>query len=203
MRELKPLKLWIFTHLYRLVLEKIRVLDVPAPADLSQQPDERFLGGSLRVVNLDDNPQFTALSYVWGAFSIPPNTVLCQPSFDIPITTNCWSALRSLRGMFSSLTIWVDSICINQDNGEEFQQIPLMEGIYSLAETVFLWLGDGNPDTDKAMNYLRTAGYQNLLQPNPQSVLERPKVGVYFKAFVREACIRSFKTPWDIVAKRS
>jgi hypothetical protein len=39
---------------------------------------------------------------------------------------------------------------------EKAQQIPLMESVYSNAESVFLWLGDGNRGTDRAMHYLNS-----------------------------------------------
>jgi hypothetical protein len=38
-------------------------------------------------------------------------------------------------------------------------QILLMGDIYSKAETMYVWLGEGNDATNRAMAYLETAGY--------------------------------------------
>lgn len=140
---------------------EIRVFDV-APAD---ETDEFALCGRLRVVDLNDNPKFTALSYVWGTCAIPPHRVSCGSS-SLKVTTNCHSALHQLRKSFNPLTIWVDSICINQEDEEEqATQIPLMGDIYSMAESVYIWLGEGSPDSDVAIDYLSNAGFQKFLIP--------------------------------------
>lgn len=54
------------------------------------------------------------------------------------------------------MTIWIDSICINQsDNIEKAGQIPLMGDIFSTAETVYIWLDEGNDQSVKAINYIK------------------------------------------------
>ncbi|OQV07916.1 hypothetical protein CLAIMM_12270 [Cladophialophora immunda] len=58
-----------------------------------------------------------------------------------------------------SFTIWVDAICINQDDeAEKSRQIRLMSAIYRGATEVFIWLGDGNERTNRAMSYLEAYG---------------------------------------------
>lgn len=128
----------------------IRVLDVhksdPAGSDR--------LTGTLRTVDLQTLPKFTALSYVWGQGSY--HKIACN-GCDINITQSCYEALTSLRQSRLSLTIWVDAICINQeDNSEKEEQIVLMGRIYTLAEIVYVWLGVGNTETDQAAEYIYT-----------------------------------------------
>ncbi|SCV45633.1 uncharacterized protein FFB14_08767 [Fusarium fujikuroi] len=126
----------------------IRVLDVHE----SDPADGDRLTGTLRTVDLRALPKFTALSYVWGhGFS---QKIACN-GCDLNITQSCYEALTSLRDSCRSLTIWVDAICINQeDNSEKEQQIVLMGSIYTLAETVYVWLGVGNTETDQAAEYI-------------------------------------------------
>jgi Heterokaryon incompatibility protein (HET) len=132
----------------------IRVYDLQDTAD----PDDRIIKGLLRIINLAENPSFTALSYCWGSYSSPKDTISCG-EHSLEITRNCWSALWHLRKKFGSITIWVDGICINQDDGDEKSiQIPLMRDIYSSAQIVYLWLGEGNKKTDQAMDYLAKGG---------------------------------------------
>ena len=149
---------------------EIRVLDLPTSTPgIEVQVGARCLSGTLRIVNLDDNPKYSALSYVWGTFSIPCDTLKCsKSSLEIDITTNCSSALRNLTTKLGALTIWVDAICINQASEEEkLQQIPLMRDIYSRATNVYIYLGDSSPGTTAAMNYFRTYGYQKSLHADP------------------------------------
>lgn len=172
---------------------EIRVLDVGPP----DNTNDFALCGRLRVVDLNDNPKFTALSYVWGTYSLQRHTVSCGSS-SIEVTTNCHSALYHLRKLFNPLTIWVDSICINQkDEEEKMSQIPLMGDIYPMAESVYIWLGEGSPDSDQAMDYLSNAGFQDFLVPHGKFnylIPEKSAVlweAAFYRAYVRH--IRGFK----------
>ncbi|KAF5546566.1 amidase [Fusarium mexicanum] len=142
----------------------IRVLDVhqSVPADGDR------LTGTLRTVDLQTLPKFTALSYVWGEGS--HHKIACN-GCDINITQSCYEALTSLRQSCLALTIWADAICINQeDNNEKEQQIVLMGSIYTLAETVYVWLGVGNTETDQAAEYISTISQFRLFPAEvPQS----------------------------------
>lgn len=58
------------------------------------------------------------------------------------------------------MTIWVDAICINQDDEDEKDhQIPLLDVIYSCATTVYIWLGAGTSTSSSyaAINWLSKA----------------------------------------------
>ncbi|KAJ3544646.1 hypothetical protein NM208_g2941 [Fusarium decemcellulare] len=128
----------------------VRVLDLQDCTGLEDGP----VIATMRVVDLDTRPFFTALSYVWGEWSMPSDVISCN-GYEVPVTKNCLAALRQLNKL-GPITIWVDSICINQKNNQEKNtQIPLMETIYSSlgAHMVYVWLGEGTKDTDKAMDY--------------------------------------------------
>jgi hypothetical protein len=119
------------------------------------------LTGTLRVVSLETCPSFAALSYVWGRSSSPSDAILCG-NVEIEITSNCRDALRQLRQRYGSMTIWVDAICVNQkDEREKSSQLPLMEEIYTWARQVYVWLGNGNEKSDRAMSYLTKLALRN------------------------------------------
>ncbi|KAK3370653.1 heterokaryon incompatibility protein-domain-containing protein [Podospora didyma] len=106
----------------------------------------------LKTASLQRKPTFEALSYVWGDSTVRrPITV----DFDIlPVTTNLEEALRALRRLLESRTLWVDAICINQDDvGEKNTQVPLMGKIYSDATRVVAWLGPSNPAIELAVSF--------------------------------------------------
>ncbi|KAM6534369.1 hypothetical protein FALCPG4_004010 [Fusarium falciforme] len=134
----------------------IRVLDIPKRPLAADE----CLNGTLRIVDLRNSPKFAALSYVWGKGS--DKTISCK-GCDINITRSCHQALFSLRERCGDLTLWVDPVCINQDDdNEKAHQIPLMGEIYTWAEAVYIWLGDGSQATDKAIKYIRAASRHRL-----------------------------------------
>lgn len=122
---------------------------------LGSSPDSP-LRGRLCVADLDNEPEYRALSYFWGDHSSPKDVISCDGE-DFEITTNCMLALRHLTKHFPCpLVVWIDAICIDQNNEDEKRhQIPLMSEIYSRALQVCIWLGPGTPETDTAMDFLR------------------------------------------------
>jgi hypothetical protein len=140
----------------------IRVFDLE---DASRHADgRRQIRGRLRVVSLSESPTFTALSYVWGAHEPSRHTIRCNSCL-LEVTANCWSALWHLWQMFGPMTIWVDSMCINQiDQEEKTAQIPLVGDLYSFAISVYIWLGEGNEQSDAAMDYLSSAGFREYFE---------------------------------------
>jgi hypothetical protein len=127
----------------------IRVLDVAR----QREDGSSVIQTNLRVVDLADKPTFTALSYVWGD-SAQREIIWCGMEA-LNVTRSAWEALRRLRDHHGPLCIWIDAICINQaDEAEKARQIPLMREIYSSALHVYVWLGEGNEKTERAMQHL-------------------------------------------------
>lgn len=139
--------------------QSIRVLDIPpVPGGDPTAP----LRCTIRVIDLEQSPRFTAVSYVWGIWPELPPTILCNDEYNVPINPKGHEALLALRNHHSDnangLTIWVDGICINQDDKDEKAvQIPLMGTIYNFAETVFVWLGEGTPGAQRTAAWLNHA----------------------------------------------
>ncbi|RAQ62744.1 hypothetical protein COH21_012863 [Aspergillus flavus] len=96
---------------------------------------------------------YQALSYVWGSEMKPESIILNGCIFHV--TANLHTALLYLRNRQLERILWVDAICINQDEDdqghEKSKQIPLMRTIYAQAERVIVWLGDATENGDKAL----------------------------------------------------
>ncbi|KPI45306.1 uncharacterized protein AB675_2618 [Cyphellophora attinorum] len=132
-----------------------------------QQDDAPALNDDIPVIKtVDDKTHdgltYEALSYHWG----PPDpecwlTILDEKEADRPetkglnITPNLAKALRSLRYENKTRVLWIDSVCINQeDDNERSDQIPLMDQIYKWAENVCVWLGDADETSDLAFKHI-------------------------------------------------
>lgn len=126
---------------------------------LHVQPDPSDLRAVLETVSLDDDPNYTALSYTWGTeLSDGPGIALSrsqqgQDASRLPITRNLQVVLEHLcTGQIEPVTLWIDALCINQaDVDEKSHQITLMKDVYSKAEKTCVWLGPAADDSDLAM----------------------------------------------------
>lgn len=109
---------------------------------------------------LEAMKKYRALSYSWGA---PPTThriLLAGQQF--PVTENLSAYLhhasrdplvRSLHEKGLKFRIWIDALCIDQDNmTERNAQVLRMRDIYSLSVVVIVWLGEEGEHTKVAMN---------------------------------------------------
>ncbi|KAI0183939.1 heterokaryon incompatibility protein-domain-containing protein [Xylaria flabelliformis] len=110
---------------------------------------EADLRGILRTVALNDKPSYEALSYTWGTrtegrtLKIRQNPKWMSRSNELPITDNLFQALRRLRYLLKPRVLWVDAVCINQEDiDERSAQVALMAEIYSNASSTAIWLGD-------------------------------------------------------------
>lgn len=108
---------------------------------------------SLRLVSLQESPQYEALSYCWGNCAEQSSIYVDNRNF--VVTLSLWDALRSLRSEKSPRIMWIDSICINQqDFRERGNQVMMMRNIYQQAEQVVVWLGSETKSTGDFLEFL-------------------------------------------------
>jgi Heterokaryon incompatibility protein (HET) len=91
--------------------------------------------------SLSCTPSYEALSYVWGLQNNQAH-LYCQGQI-LKIGPNLEAALSQLRRTNRERILWVDKICICQDDiDERGHQVSLMSDIYSSAASVVVWLGE-------------------------------------------------------------
>jgi hypothetical protein len=111
---------------------------------------------SLVHLSLDDNITFEALSYAWGDLDLKRSIFLDGRRF--LVTRNLEIALRHLRYVSDERTIWIDALCIDQnDIDERNEQVARMQQIYQSATKVVVWLGPASKDSDIAIDFLLQA----------------------------------------------
>jgi hypothetical protein len=99
------------------------------------------------------NPEFEALSYVWGDPLITRPIELNGQPFQV--TENLEAALRRLRHNDRVRIMWIDAICINQRNPREQEhQIGLMRDVFEGCSQCIVWLGEEDDETEKALEPL-------------------------------------------------
>ena len=101
-------------------------------------------------------PAFEALSYAWGDAN-PCQKLFCNNSV-IKITQSLFDALIHLRYRKATRTLWVDAVCIDQNNNDEkIEQLPHMKDIYQHASHVVIWLGLAEESSGRALDLIRLA----------------------------------------------
>jgi hypothetical protein len=119
----------------------VEILDTPDGSVCCQLSTVAF-------TNPATKPQYSALSYVWGDASDTENITVNGKT--VPVTKNLAVALRHVKEHWafefpdrdrSSFRIWVDALCINQQDLEERnQQVQAMRYLYPLADIVLAWI---------------------------------------------------------------
>lgn len=105
---------------------------------------------ALRFMDLDEDPDYEALSYTWGAPGFTEKVIIDGNHYKI-ITPNLDDALRRFRLPVHVRRLWVDALCIDQDDPrDKARQIPNMGQIYRGATSVLAWLGN----TKEADSYI-------------------------------------------------
>lgn len=87
---------------------------------------------------------YQALSYAWGPHHERHLGLIYLEGTSHPVTRTMEMALRKLRRKNGELPllIWIDALCINQDDDEEkCHQVEQMRTIYQRAREVSIWLG--------------------------------------------------------------
>ena len=111
---------------------------------LSPGKEDDALEGSLEIVQLDEAPLYSAISYTWGAPIFSRTLHLSHDSY-IKITESLYQALRRFRSETKIVMLWADAVCIDQvsyQSDEKSQQVSIMADIYGKAQEVLVWLGE-------------------------------------------------------------
>lgn len=136
---------------------------------------------SLQSSSCKGNHLYDALSYVWGNVREKLPIFIHGHSFDV--TVNLRAALSHLRNHSLERILWVDALCIDQENQKEKEyQIQFMAKIYSQANRVVVWLGEAADNSDLALEAIRVVGAKKpthssenkTIQPAILSLLQRP-----------------------------
>ncbi|KAK3341031.1 heterokaryon incompatibility protein-domain-containing protein [Neurospora tetraspora] len=107
---------------------------------------------------------YGALSYTWG--DSPDAYEIFINDRKSLVKENLHMALLALRQTDEDRLLWIDAICIDQDNDKEKgHQVGQMRQIYENAEQVLIWLGPSNRGIDSLMDLARRWDYQTSQRP--------------------------------------
>lgn len=103
-------------------------------------------------------PRYESLSYTWGQLDGEEHYVSLNGE-DFNVTPNLELALQALRKPNEPRTMWIDAICINQDDLQErSEQVQIMANIYQRAHTTIVWLGPEDERSDHPIRLIQGLG---------------------------------------------
>lgn len=172
---------------------------------LAPGKDPEPLEGSFHHHDIRKHPPYEALSYVWGD---PRGYEVCHvgKSHPIRIATNLSMALRNLRLPETSRLLWIDALCINQEDiYEKSHQIHLMHELHLHADNVLIWLGEKTENSHFGIEALASfsdetvslsnapwlQGPPELWKKGIQDIMARPW---FFRIWVVQEAVLSRKT---------
>lgn len=162
---------------------EIRLLEINPSAN-----DEADFFCRIKIVSLDDEPHFEALSYVWGTGS-EKHRIFVDGAY-LEIGKNLNIAMRYLRSHVHVRTFWIDAVCINQEDMQERgQQVQIMRDIYSSADKVVSWLGEPVEDTEKGLKIV------DFLSKNNHDSAEDFHEGLFQKTPIELGIMAIFQYP--------
>jgi hypothetical protein len=94
--------------------------------------------------------RYESLFYKYG-WPLPHDVILLD-GVEVAIGGELAAALRRLRNGSEERRIWIDAVCINQNNiAEKNEHVKMMGQIYSQASMVHVWLGEQYGDEEGAL----------------------------------------------------
>lgn len=111
---------------------------------------------------LGAHPAYEALSYAWGRADFA-HEVSTGSSSSLAVSTNLYEALQRLRRRDVKRTMWIDALCINQEDvAERSRQVGKMRDIYRGADQVVVWIGEESATSTRAIDFVRLMGSEKL-----------------------------------------
>ena len=127
---------------------------------------------------------YEALSYVWGKEDDAKSISIDGRLFTV--RDNLHRALLRLRNHSVERVLWVDAICINQeDDKEKEDQIQHIATIYNRANRVIVWLGDATDDSNQAFEHIRIAAEDESRVPSSDEDSEKAVLGILARKWFR------------------
>ncbi|KAH6642791.1 heterokaryon incompatibility protein-domain-containing protein, partial [Boeremia exigua] len=124
----------------------------------------------LSVISLNPAPKYRAASYTWGDPSA--TKVIFVDNRPFRVRVNLWNFISQMREDRYLGLVWIDAICINQDDLQErSEQVAIMGQIYSKATEVRAWLGVATANITKAMGKLADTDWRAASEQRKQRLI--------------------------------
>ncbi|KAK8100444.1 hypothetical protein PG999_010818 [Apiospora kogelbergensis] len=180
--------------------------------ELHHRCDDGF-HGTFTAVSLDveSTPPYTAISYTWDKPVTHAATLQMSNGRSLPLSQTVADLFSMFCGSHSqensrvgagsntdnrySFYFWIDALCVDQNNRtERASQVAQMGRVYSSAEQVLVWLGQGTSETRAAFAFMESK--KDLARTEDWSY--GPKVGPDIDLILPLLTLPWFRRTWVI-----
>lgn len=141
---------------------------------LNIQPGEADdpIRGELIIVSTDSQEDYDAVSYTWadqtGDATRRFRAII--GSGYVSITRSCQEVLQRIRRRFYTKLVWIDSLCVDQDNLQERgHQVQLMPHIYTRAKKTYVYVGPTTSKDESVLEALATGRVEDFWSADAES----------------------------------
>ncbi|KAJ3525108.1 hypothetical protein NM208_g11783 [Fusarium decemcellulare] len=159
-----PSSVWTWDHI---ASKKVDVLKQKRNRQIGVNEQVIRFNCTRREYSLQD---YDALSYTWGDPSRTHSIIVNNKL--LGIAQNLYTALIQLRSATEPRILWIDAICIDQDNIQErSHQVQMMRRVFSAASSVIVWLGDPQGNVDSTLDMVLDYNRREV----PEAVFDYPE----------------------------
>ncbi|KAF2442025.1 HET-domain-containing protein [Karstenula rhodostoma CBS 690.94] len=138
---------------------ELRLSGSATPPGATALPPSGTFICKLSTTSIEAPQPYKALSYTWGIEG--KTSFLDISGTQLNITPSLYTALRYIASWQDVIYLWVDQVCIDQNNNtEKADQVLLMADVYSKAEQTLVWLGPAADRSDELMDLWLYVGRQ-------------------------------------------
>jgi hypothetical protein len=152
--------------------KKMRILDLDAGV-----PDSP-LRGRLRNISLEalTKPTYETISYAWGDTALVQSIFVDDKTMAIPASAAL--ALRCMRLPEKHRSLWIDCICVDQDNNlEKGHQVRLMAEIYVSSSCTLAFISNDEALGQRAFHSMislcNSLGKEHIKDPERDGISKR------------------------------
>ncbi|KXT12560.1 hypothetical protein AC579_2096 [Pseudocercospora musae] len=146
---------------------------------------------NLTVHDIDSCPEYVAISYTWGETEQSRSIELDNKLHRI--FRNCFDVLQLAHYHYKDWLIWIDAICIDQENSiERGDQVRLMGKIFALGKEVAACLGPSGQDADLVLGVLASmsSGQCRAISDSERTLVSRFKDRAYWtRLWIVQECL--------------
>ncbi|KAF2686360.1 hypothetical protein K458DRAFT_430202 [Lentithecium fluviatile CBS 122367] len=162
---------------------------------------------TIRQARLSDaSLEYEAVSYTWGDIAQKRAIYFYDGARELLVGENCHSVLWHLRRRHGVRLLWIDAVCINQENlGERDRQVRIMDEVFKRAFNVTVFLGEQTTGSRVLFEELAAADRalslgEDCNRPSPNDAIVQELEALFRRPWfkrvwvLQEVCAKSFGT---------
>lgn len=160
-------------------------------------PDEQHKPIRCRMASIPLDDHYIALSYVWGEDAATERIEVNGKPFYV--RQNLHDFLHHARTSYPGEFLWIDAMCINQQDTEERNhQVRQMDRIYRSAHVVVSWLGSGDEDLEAWLPHDTSASITEISHETIQQYIEDAPVEVVLENLMTLSELEYWQRLWIV-----